>query len=60
MESVLFNAIGLPIRASLEALKRVFHPQKSGMESVYGKMQIMASVKQDDSCAVGRGGCVRG
>lgn len=56
MESVLFNDIRLAIRARLEALRRIFHPQNSGMESAYGKMQIMASIKQDDRCAVGRGG----
>lgn len=60
MESVLFNAIGPAIRACLEDLSRIFHLQNSGMESAYGEMQIMAFIKQDDSCAVGWGGEGRG
>lgn len=64
MESAHFNAIGLTIRASLEALKRIFHPQNTGMESAYRRIQITASITRDDSCVVGWGVgeevCVRG
>ncbi len=56
MESVLFNAIGLTIRARLEALRRIFHPQKTGMESAYGGIQIMSSITRDDIWAVRWGG----
>lgn len=59
MESVLFNAIGLPIRARLEALRRIFPAQKTGMESAYGGIQIMAYITRDDSCAVRWGGGMR-
>ncbi len=48
--------LGCPLEQVEENIEENISPQKTGMESAHGGIQIMAYITRDDSCAVRWGG----